>query len=54
MRATIANHIEPYRYLNDVFTKLPQAKSVEDYELLLPWRYAEAAGTGSMLKKSAA
>ncbi len=31
-----ADHIEPYRYLHDVFTRLPQARTVEDYEQLLP------------------
>ncbi len=32
-----ANNLEPYVYLREVFTKLPQALSVEDIEALLPW-----------------
>ena len=32
-----ANKVEPYVYLNRVFTALPQAERVEDIEALLPW-----------------
>ncbi len=32
-----ANRIEPYRYLVKLFTLLPHATSVEDYNILLPW-----------------
>jgi hypothetical protein len=32
-----ANNIEPYQYLRSVFTKLPQAESIEAIEELLPW-----------------
>lgn len=32
-----ANDLEPYAYLKTVFTKLPQAESIEDIEALLPW-----------------
>lgn len=32
-----ANNVEPYQYLRTVFTKLPQAKTIEDIEALLPW-----------------
>ena len=32
-----ANGLEPYQYLRQVFTALPQAESVEDIESLLPW-----------------
>jgi len=32
-----ANNIEPSAYLKTVFTLLPQAKTVEDVEALLPW-----------------
>ena len=46
--------IEPYRYLNAVFTKLPQARVVEDYEQLLPWNWSKTAGTATILKKTAA
>lgn len=33
-----ANQLEPYAYLKQVFTELPQATSLEDIERLLPWR----------------
>ena len=33
-----ANGLEPYDYLKLVFTQLPQAKSLEEIEALLPWR----------------
>ena len=49
-----AGHIEPYRYLHDVFTQLPQAKTLEDYEQLLPWKWLETAGAAAFLKKTAA
>jgi transposase len=32
-----ANGLEPYGYLREVFTVLPQAETVEDIEALLPW-----------------
>jgi len=32
-----ASGLEPYQYLRQVFTKLPQAETVEDIEDLLPW-----------------
>lgn len=32
-----ANKLEPYPYLREVFTRLPQANTVEDIENLLPW-----------------
>ena len=32
-----ANGLEPYQYLRQVFTALPQVESVEDIENLLPW-----------------
>jgi len=35
-----ANGLEPWRYLNAVFERLPLAKSAEDIEALLPWRIA--------------
>ena len=37
-----ANGIEPYRYLRQLFQALPAAKSVDDYEALLPWRIKPA------------
>jgi transposase len=33
-----ANSIEPYGYLIAVFRQLPLAKTVEDFEALLPWQ----------------
>jgi transposase len=35
-----ANGIEPYTYLVELFRQLPLAKTVEDFEALLPWRLA--------------
>jgi len=33
----IANDLEPYAYLKQAFTGLPNAQSVEDIDRLLPW-----------------
>ena len=33
-----ANQLEPYAYLKKVFTDLPNAKSLNDVEALLPWQ----------------
>ena len=30
--------MKPYQYLRNIFARLPQAKTVDDYEALLPWR----------------
>ena len=38
-----ANGLEPYAYLRRVFTDLPQAKTLEDIEALLPWNIAPTA-----------
>ena len=38
-----ANGLEPYAYLRHVFTDLPQAKTLEDIEALLPWNIAPTA-----------
>ncbi|MCU7881138.1 MAG: transposase domain-containing protein, partial [Candidatus Thiodiazotropha sp. (ex Lucinoma aequizonata)] len=32
-----ANQLEPYAYLKQVFTLLPNAKTIEDVDQLLPW-----------------
>jgi len=32
-----ANGLEPYSYLKYIFEKLPHAKTLEEYEALLPW-----------------
>lgn len=34
------NGLNPYDYLKEVFTQLPNAETVEDIEKLLPWRLA--------------
>ena len=33
-----ANGIEPYRYLVELFRRLPLAQTADDYEALLPWK----------------
>ena len=33
-----ANELEPYAYLRRLFTELPAARSVADFEALLPWK----------------
>jgi hypothetical protein len=33
-----ANGIDPYRYLTWLFERLPLAKTVDDYDALLPWK----------------
>ncbi|HZP89241.1 MAG TPA: IS66 family transposase [Burkholderiales bacterium] len=37
-----ANRRDPYRYLVWLFTRLPSARSAEDYEALLPWHFTQA------------
>ncbi|MDB6090052.1 MAG: transposase [Gammaproteobacteria bacterium] len=32
-----ANGVEPHAYLSFLFAQLPYAKTVEDFETLLPW-----------------
>jgi transposase len=41
-----ANGVEPYAYLKNLFTALPQAKSADEYEALLPWNFFAHAQTG--------
>lgn len=38
-----ANGLEPFAYLRHLFTELPTAKTVDDYEKLLPWNVDLAA-----------
>jgi transposase len=38
-----ANGVDPYAYLVSLFQKLPNAKSADDFEALLPWRLAPAS-----------
>lgn len=40
-----ANGVEPHAYLTHLFTKLPYAKTVEDFEALLPWNVKAAVPT---------
>lgn len=42
-----ANGVEPWRYLEAIFTRLPSASSRADYEALLPWRLAKQLATAS-------
>jgi transposase len=36
-----ANGIEPYTYLVELFRQLPLAKTIDDFEALLPWQLVE-------------
>ena len=38
-----ANGHEPYRYLRHIFTELPKAKTVEEFEALLPMKLSTKA-----------
>jgi transposase len=40
LQTCVANGIDGYRYLGALLVALPRAKTVEDYEALLPWRLA--------------
>lgn len=42
LQTCLANGIDGYRYLRALLVKLPRAKTVEDFEALLPWRLATA------------
>ena len=42
LQTCLANGIDGYRYLRALLIELPKAKTVEDYEALLPWRIATA------------
>ena len=42
LQTCVANGIDGYRYLSALLFALPRAKTVEDYEALLPWRMAAA------------
>jgi transposase len=37
-----ANGVEPHAYLSLLFSQLPHAKTVEDFETLLPWNAKHA------------
>ena len=38
LQTCLVNGIDGYRYLRALLVELPRAKTVEDYEALLPWR----------------
>jgi len=38
------NGLEPYAYLKQVYTLLPQAQSLPDIEALLPWNIKPVVG----------
>jgi transposase len=42
LQTCLANGVDGYRYLRALLVELPKAKTVEDYEALLPWRLAPA------------
>lgn len=42
LQTCVANGIDGYRYLSALLVALPTAKTVEDYEALLPWHLAAA------------
>lgn len=49
-----ANGIEPHAYLTQLFTRLPAAVSVEDFESLLPWNLGAGSPTPPIDKAIAA
>jgi transposase len=42
LQTCLANGIDGYRYLRALLVELPRARTVEDFEALLPWRLAPA------------
>lgn len=42
LQTCMANGIDGYRYLRALLVELPKAKTVEDFEALLPWHFAKA------------
>jgi transposase len=42
LQTCLANGVDAYRYLTTLLVELPKARTVEDYEALLPWRLAPA------------
>ena len=38
------NGLEPYAYLKQVFTRLPNAETLEDVDALLPWNFKDVVG----------
>lgn len=48
------NGLEPYRYLCQVFEKLPKAQSLHDIEQLLPWKIDKDTVNAGWIPKQAA
>jgi transposase len=42
LQTCLANRIDGYRYLTALLVELPKARTVEDFEALLPWRLTPA------------
>ncbi|MEJ0038998.1 MAG: transposase domain-containing protein [Gammaproteobacteria bacterium] len=42
-----ANGVEPHAYLSLLFAQLPYARTVEDFETLLPWNLRPALAPAS-------
>jgi transposase len=42
LQTCVANGIDGYQYLRALLVELPKARTVEDFENLLPWRFAMA------------
>lgn len=42
LQTCVANGIDGYQYLRALLVELPKAKTVEDFESLLPWRLVMA------------
>jgi hypothetical protein len=42
LQTCVANGIDGYQYLKALLVELPEAKTVEDFEALLPWRLGTA------------
>jgi transposase len=40
LQTCLSNGIDGYRYLRALLVELPKAKTVEDFEALMPWRIA--------------
>jgi transposase len=40
LQTCLANGTDGYRYLRGLLVELPKARTVDDYEALLPWRLA--------------
>jgi hypothetical protein len=43
-----ANGVEPHAYLSAMFERLPYAKTVEEFEALLPWSLKTAPGSEAL------